>query len=289
MRRFYIQNDKNERIALQYTKGVFLTEPGGWGYQNNNSYMETEGYFIATERQIAQIEKTGTLTFPPPNAYSDYTTFIDWLQAASALTLIYAPGDTEYFIDVDVDYVEKAELGPGGCLNVPIAFFPLSPIYVPEALNFFIDGDTVVNAKTYDYVYDYQYSGGAVSGELEFSFDAQIDSDFELVFRHTNLGAISAPVINVNRGTEVIGQIDLSGISVEPGQSLRYSGIPTGAGVVRVSPSGQDDVTDSLGLSADYPSFFRLPPNTSLKIAMSAASLANTSLVLSIRRNYRSV
>lgn len=286
MREFFIQNQYGQQIQLQ-GGSVFLYEPSGLGYEDNVDYIGTDGFFFETYREQAQLEKTGTLIFKPPNAYTDYQSFMSWVLLASKITLAYKPVADWYYIDVNVTRVEKTELTIYQTLEVPIVFQPLTPWYSPYDLNLVATGDDPAETKTYAYTYPYRYTDESRIGELTFSLDAQIPSAFSF----TLPGYIEEPLITITRADtgETLGVIDFTSITVESGETLVYSNVPGQAGAYMRTASGNVDLTSEIGLSVGVPAFFNLPPKVPLKVVTTGSSTQSVSLYLKVYRYYRTV
>lgn len=286
MRQFYLQNQYGERLELQ-GGAVFLWEPDGLGYQDDISYMATDGFFIETSREQGQVQKHGTLVFKRGAPYPVYREVVDWILAAESITLAYAPYGEWYYCDVNVESVEKSELTQFGVLEAPVVFTPLSPWYAPYDLNLVIEGEGSIGIKQYTYTYPYRYSNSAHAGVLEFTISAQIPSDFEL----TIPGPVQAPMVTATRldTGEVIGRVDLSTTSAEEGENIIFSTRPMQAGARLVSSTGTTDLTAQLGLTAGVPTFFRLPPNVPVQFAVTATSLVGVNTAIRVYRYYRTV
>ena len=134
LRRFYIQNEygRENRDAGRLR---FLSDPAGLGFSDSVEYMAADGFYRDIPGGDADRKKTGTLVFLPAQAYAEYREFASWVFAAKRLTLAYSADGDCYFCDVDITDMEKAELGPGGVLEVPVTFMPLSPWCSPYDLN----------------------------------------------------------------------------------------------------------------------------------------------------------
>lgn len=286
MRKFSIQNQYGEKIELQ-GGSIFFHSPEGLGFANKVEYMESDSFFIATRREPEQVLKSGSLLFKPQGAYQSYFDFVNWLLSAETLTLGYNPSGTQYYMDVDVISIDKGELTTGGALDVPVTFAPISPIYSPLNLNLQIGGGDLGSIKMYNYTYPHQYAATGVSGEIEFTVDAQISSDFSFVIE----GPVSEPVITATRldTNAVIGEIDLSSVSVTAGEVLRFSTVPTSAGATLETSGGAQDLTSYLGLSSNVPTFFQLPANVPVQFALTAESISGVTVDIRVYRYYRSV
>lgn len=286
MRQFYFVNDDGQRYQLQNgTTKTFLWQPAGLGFEYDVDYKESNGFFFNMNTAVSQVAKTGVLVFHGPDPYGDYKALIDYLAQSKGLRLAYAPKTQWYYVDIDVESVEKSEIELDGTLQCSIVMMPKTPFYLPYELNIDLSGDLGTSIKQYDYKYDYVYSNTAVAGEIEFTIPAQMDSGLEI----TIPGQISAPSLEFFADGEKIGEIDLTSISVQLGEYVRYSSIPISAGVYLYSGGSEADITAQIGLNADYPTFFLLPPNQTIKAVLQADVLTGTTASLKVYEYFRSV
>lgn len=291
MRQFYLINADGQKYNLinDMTR-AFLWQPSGLGFQYDKDYMESDGFFFEMNSAVSQTAKTGVLVFFK-DPYTQYKAFMDYISSSEGLRLAYSPkGNTWYYVDIDIEYVEKSEIEENGTLQCSISMLPKTPMYLPYELNIDLSGDLGSSIKqygglSYAYKYDYTYSNTAVAGEIEFEIPAQMDSGLEI----TIYGAISSPVMEFYASGEKIGEIDLSSISVLAGDYVKYSSIPTSAGIYQSVSGVVDDITEQIGLNADYPSFFLLPPNQTIKAVLQADVLTGTSASIKVYEYFMSV
>lgn len=291
MRQFYLINADGQKYNLinDMTR-AFLWQPSGLGFQYDKDYMESDGFFFEMNSAVSQTAKTGVLVFFK-DPYTQYKAFMDYVSSSEGLRLAYSPkGNTWYYVDIDIEYVEKSEILENGTLQCSISMLPKTPMYLPYELNIDLSGDLGSSIKQYGgvnyaYKYDYTYSNTAVAGEIEFEIPAQMDSGLEI----TIYGAISSPVMEFYASGEKIGEIDLSSISVLAGDYVKYSSIPTSAGIYQSVSGVVDDITEQIGLNADYPSFFLLPPNQTIKAVLQADVLTGTSASIKVYEYFMSV
>ena len=291
MRQFYLINADGQKYNLinDMTR-AFLWQPSGLGFQYDKDYMESDGFFFEMNSAVSQTAKTGVLVFFK-DPYTQYKAFMDYISSSEGLRLAYSPkGNTWYYVDIDIEYVEKSEIEENGTLQCSISMLPKTPMYLPYELNIDLSGDLGTSIKQYGgvnyaYKYDYTYSNTAVAGEIEFEIPAQMDSGLEI----TIYGAISSPVMEFYASGEKIGEIDLSSISVLAGDYVKYSSVPTSAGIYQSVSGVVDDITEQIGLNADYPSFFLLPPNQTIKAVLQADVLTGTSASIKVYEYFMSV
>ena len=286
MRQFYLVNKDGQRYQLinDFSK-AFLWQPSGLGFGIDRDYKESDGFFFEMNKEVEQTAKSGTLVFFGPDPYPEYKAFMDYITHSEDLKLAYCPKSSWYYVDIDVESVEKTEIEEDGTLRCAINMLPKTPLYLPYELNIDLSGDLGTSIKQYDYKYDYVYSNTAVAGEIEFEIPAQMDSGLEI----TIPGQISSPVMTFYANGEIIGQIDLSSISVSLGEYVRYSSIPLSAGIYMYSGGSETDITAQIGLSPSYPTFFLLPPNKTIKAVLQADVLSGTTAALKVYEYFYSV
>lgn len=286
MRQFYLVNKDGQRYQLinDFSK-AFLWQPSGLGFGIDRDYKESDGFFFEMNKEVAQTAKSGTLVFFGPDPYPEYKAFMDYITHSEDLKLAYCPKNNWYYVDIDIESVEKTEIQEDGTLQCSINMLPKTPLYLPYELNIDLSGDLGTSIKQYDYKYDYVYSNTAVAGEVEFEIPAQMDSGLEI----TIPGQISSPVMTFYANGEIIGQIDLSSISVSLGEYVRYSSIPLTAGIYMYSGGSETDITAQIGLSPSYPTFFLLPPNKTIKAVLQADVLSGTTAALKVYEYFYSV
>lgn len=286
MRRFQLVNENGQVYQLiNDSSKAFLWQPSGLGFQVDKEYMESEGFFFEMNSSMGQVAKTGVLLFYGSDPYTEYKTFMDYISRSKNLRLAYAPKNNWYYVDIDIEEVQKSELELDGTLQCSISMLPKTPLYLPYEMHIDLSGDLGTSIKQYDYKYDYVYSNTAVAGEIEFEIPAQMDSGLEIIIH----GEISAPVVTFYVGGDTIGQIDLSSISVQQGEYIRYSSIPLSAGVYLNSGGAEIDITEQIGLSATIPTFFLLPPYQTIKAVLNADTITGTSASIKVYEYFKSV
>ena len=286
MRQFYLVNSEGQRYQLQNDRTTaFLWKPSGLGFNYDRDYRESDGFFFEVSKAIGQTAKTGTLLFHGADPYTQYKAFMDFISRSKGLRLAYAPKSNWYYVDIDIESVEKSEIEEDGTLQCSIVMMPRTPLYMPYEMNIDLSGDLGTSIKQYDYKYDYTYSNTAVAGVIEFTIPAQMDSGLEI----TIPGSISAPVVTFYVNDVMIGRIDLSAISVQVGEYIRYSSVPLDAGVYIYQDGAETDITEQIGLSPTVPTFFLLPPNVSIKAVMSADTITGTSASLKVYEYFMSI
>lgn len=111
VREFYIENQLGQRFSMMnIEEGCFLSSPNGLGYGYDIQYSQIGDNFIQNIRRITQGQINGELIF---KNYDNYKKFIDFVESANFLKLVYKVpfqnGFTEYFKDIDISTIEKGE------------------------------------------------------------------------------------------------------------------------------------------------------------------------------------
>lgn len=287
MRRFQLVNENGQVYQLiNDSSKAFLWQPSGLGFQVVKEYMESDGFFFEMNSAMGQVAKEGTLVFYGSDPYTEYTTFMNFISRSKSLRLAYAPKQDWYYVDIDIESVQKSEIELDGTLQCSISMLPKTPLYLPYEMNIDLSGDLGESIKQYGYKYNYVYSNTAVAGETTIDpLPAQMDSGLEM----TIYGEISAPVVTFYVGDDIIGRVDLSAISIQSGEYIKYSSIPLSAGIYLYSGGTETDITEQIGLSASIPTFFLLPPYTTIRVVMNAETITGTSASLKVYEYFKSV
>jgi len=257
MRKFYLENEIGERIDLNISKHSF-EEPEGLGAENENTYAELgDGFFVNVKSQIKPINITGKISFQDEDQNADYDDFINWIFKGYKLYFIKSYGGTEYYCDIDVDYINKGEIEDGELL-CPASFTGTTLWYTLNTivLNFALDDES--KYKKYPYKYPYKYSRSSSSKKVQITPIGHVPARVRL----QAVGEMSNPSLtltNENTG-EILGKLDLSGLSVAVDEMLIYSSVPGNAYIKKVTDDGSEvDLSDAINL--DYDNFLKLPLN----------------------------
>lgn len=281
MRQFKLINQSGQEIDLNGE--MWLTEPQGWGFANDNKYEEVDGFYIPTKKGRKQVEKKGLLTFLPPNPYADYRRFVDFVSKAESLVLEYNPDGERFYVDVDFMSISKTELTKYRALECEIVVAPLSPLRTEYNMNISIT-NIVGQSKTYTgsgYEYPYSYRGN-VSGVASIQIDAQMPCDwaFEII------GGIEAPVVSVLQEGNLIARVDLSTITLDEGEKVIFSTVAGVSGATLIADDTITDLTDSLELTAGIPIFAKLPIGVPLDIIVEADNVQTETDILCENGDY---
>ncbi len=159
IRNFYFENEIGERIDCQKIDGdLFFYNVSGLGYEEEIEYMQVGNSFIPNKKNIKQNQITGDLEFYNLT-YDEYCKFVDFIIRATSLKLIYIPkkkNRTEYYRDIDLFKIDKAEEDEYNILTCPISMNAKSLWYEENETIYNIASQP--NEMRYDYRWDSRYT-----------------------------------------------------------------------------------------------------------------------------------
>lgn len=275
LRKFYLEDNTGRRLSLQDNKR-FMWEPSGLGYAEDIGFAQVEyGFFSESSRDYAQPSISGTMVFRPDvqEPYQTYQEFVDWVNGADGLQLVYVPyGARELYVDVVVTGLELSEKELTGILECPITLTGTSPYHKKNPLTFLFRTQESANPMKFTFKFPFQFSdSGAVDTQV-FTPTGHFPAAMELT--------VNGPVSNIyfkceDAATgEVIGVLDLSGVSVAAGDHIYYSSRPNADGVWKVSGNIRTDLVESL--NENVANFFTLPAGKSIRATLTADTAAGT-------------
>lgn len=257
MRKFYLQNEKAERVDLNGLNGLAFADPSGLGLEYKRTYANVgDGFFNLVNTDEKQATPRGTLIFMQ-NPYAQYIQLTEWIAQAQELLLIYAPQNTEYYRRVDVNVLSKSEITAGTWMEVPITFACKTPWYLPVPVNLVFNSSTENNmVYTFRWTPQLKYSagvGGAFTAQI--SPKGQIEGSIKLRFT----GSIINPVITLTglqTGT-VYGEAAITA-SFDIGDTLELMTSRSGAYIQKNAADGT--VTDLINyINVSNEPFFKIP------------------------------
>lgn len=152
IRKFKLINSTGSEFDLM-RKDAFFFAPSGLGFAMNYDFMRAGNAYEATELYSAQKNPGGEMVFDSYAIYDEFSRFI----ALTPLKLVYMPLTEWAYLDCYVAGLEKTEIDyQTGKLRCPIEFIATSKWYIPRAAE--KTGQSVINAKLYNYTYDYEYA-----------------------------------------------------------------------------------------------------------------------------------
>lgn len=279
MRKFYIENEYNERFSL-WGNRVYMVEPSGLGIKHDASYIRIGDSFLRNKKmQVAQSNIGGKIEFMDPGANQKFKEFYDFCAAASELHLIYDPGDgNEYVRDIDILEAGKTER-TGGTLPITVKFACKSLYYSRANNRFVFESDDF--EKRYDYQYDFTYSDhGTYETMIENS--GHVEAPFDCIIN----GYCVNPAIQIVKNGKTVYEVEFP-VAIEEGAYLRYSSRDGMLEATLVSGDSETNLMNLLDITKD--NFFKIPVGDS-KIVFSSASSASTNVIsLTVYKMYEVV
>ena len=277
MRKFYIENEKNERFSL-WGNRVYMIEPSGLGIKHEASYIRIGNSFLRNKSHIAQSSISGKIEFLDPNANKRFNEFYNFCAAASKLYLIYDAGDGKEFIrDIDIAEIGKTEK-TGATLPISVNFICKSLYYTQDNNRFTFEA--IENEKRYDYQYDYKYGDYG-------TYESNINNDghTEATFDCTIYGYCVNPEIKIIKDNETLYEVSFP-VTVEEGEYIRYSSRDGFLEATFVSKKGERNLMNILDITKD--NFFKIPVGN-CKIAFTSESESTNVVAVTIYKMYEVV
>ena len=288
MRKFYLENEIGERIALQGSN-LFFNDPEGLGCSYGKNYESLgNGHYIEVESEYEQPSIVGDLVFLR-NHYTEYQTFMNWVHKKYALKIVYRPLSVEYFMDVKFQKIGKSEI-KNGLLACPVVFDGLTMWYKRGHVEFAFTA-TVDESKKYPYTYPYRYALSAIAGSIDIEVTGHAPAEIYL----EGDGALEAPIFTLtDKYTgEIYGKLDLSAVTFSTGEKLIYSALSNEldgnpqCGIWKEVNGVRTDLTPYIDVS--YKNFFAIPIDTPCELGLSVSSAFESTVKIEIFQFYGSV
>ena len=277
MRKFHIENERNERFSL-WGNRVYMLSPSGLGVKHDLSYIRIGNSFMQNKRSISQGKIGGKIEFMDPGANEKFRAFYDFCAAASSLHLVYDPGDgSEYIRDIDVADVGKTER-TGGTLPISVSFNCKSLYYLRNNNRFVFE--TTDNEKRYDYAYDYTY-GDYGTYEAYIDNSGHVEAPFDCVI----YGYCANPAIRIIKDDATLYEVEFP-VAVEEGEYIRYSSRDGMLEATLVTASGETNLMPLLNIEND--NFFKIPVGRS-KIVFESSGASTNIITATIYKLYEVV
>lgn len=311
MRKFYLEDQKGERIPLNNETGIFLYNPEGLGIEYSHDYGESgSGFFMRIKDGISQLESSFTLVFEPgemlvqydestaivgeaiagiaivgnaPNItiespYERYKKFLDWIYAAEELYFIYCPyGDNEYYKHIEIRSIEKTEYDKYGSLQPRVTIVPLTPWYLPAPIHISF-GEEQENVMRHDFTYtsDLIYGVGTHDYSAEVSARGHLPSAIKLTFK----GLATNPVFTLRGSStrKIYGECRITG-EFESDDTIEFSTAEQDSYVKKIDKDGNEtDLIDSIDITVNP--FFRIPLSEPCEVIISGESILGQASML---------
>lgn len=264
MRKFYIENETNERFSL-WGNRVYMVDPSGLGIKHEASYIRIGNSFLRSKMHVSQSKIGGKIEFMEPGANKRFNEFYNFCAAASELHLIYDPGDgTEYIRDIDIAEVGKTER-TGGTLPITVDFICKSLYYLRNNNRFVFE--PTENEKRYDYQYDFVY-GDYGTYEAELFNNGHVEAPLEC----TIYGHCVNPAIRIIKDGAILYEVEFP-ITIEEGEYIRYSSRDGRLEATLVSGAKETNIMYLMDIEKD--NFFKIPIGNSTLMFSSSSESTN--------------
>jgi len=277
MRKFYVENEKNERFSL-WGNRVYMVDPSGLGIKHDASYIRIGNSFLRNKTHVAQSKVGGKIEFIDPGANQKFNEFYNFCAAASLLYLVYDPGDgVEYIRDIDISEIKKTEKN-GATLPISVTFICKSLYYLRNNNRFIFEPTD--NEKRYDYQYDFAY-GDYGTYETIIHNDGHVEAPFECNI----YGYCVNPAIHIVKDNETLYEVAFP-VVVEEGEHIRYCSRDGMLEATLVSRSEETNLMYLLDITKD--NFFKIPVGNS-KIIFDSSSESTNIISATIYKMYEVV
>lgn len=278
MRKFYIENELNDRFSL-WGNRVYMVDPTGLGIKHDATYIRIGNSFIRNKNlQVAQATIGGKIEFLDPGANERFIEFYNFCASASELKLVYDPGNgKEYIRDIDIAEAGKTER-TGSTLPISVKF-DCKTLYYSRDNNTFLF-ESASSEKRYDYQYDFTYNDQGIY-ETMVENDGHVEAPFDCYI----YGYSANPSINILKDNETLYEVNFP-IAVEEGEYIKYSSRDGMLEATLVSKNKKTNLMNLLDIEKD--NFFKIPIGKS-KIVFSSSSLSTNIVMLTIYKMYEVV
>ena len=277
MRKFYIENEKNERFSL-WGNRVYMINPSGLGIKHDASYIRIGNSFLRNKTNVAQSKIGGKIEFLDPGANKRFNEFYNFCAAADSLHLVYDPGDgTEYIRDIDFTEAKKTEK-TGATLPISVTFICKSLYYLRNNNRFIFE--PTENEKRCDYRYDFTY-GDYGTYETVINNNGHVEAPFECII----YGYCVNPSIRIIKDNATLYEVVFP-VAVEEGEFIRYSSRDGMLEATLVAGTKETNLMHLLDISKD--NFFKIPIGNS-KIMFDSTSESTNIITATIYKMYEVV
>jgi hypothetical protein len=282
-RRFYLENEQNQRYNLQDLKnGALLASPAGLGLSMSRAY-ELTGDAARVISEIFPLRSfTGVIIFDGTNAYDSYRALVNFIAASDAMRLVYAPeykiASGEFLADAEVESVTKNEV-KGGRMECDVSITLKGAWYKRESLR-------VVAEKTgaelrYDRVYEYAYSDVSTD-----AIEIYNDGHFEAPVMLEAEGELVNPRLSLYVNGILRSQLAVTAV-IETGETLVFCTKDDELMLMKRFPDGSTENLINY-ISVENDNFFKLPKGLST-LSLSADNEIRSKSVITVFTAYKAV
>lgn len=230
MRKFYLENELGQRYDLQNVTSVIFSQIEGLGISYNSQYIKTGSRYVinSKEKNIGQL--TGKLEFIGAEPYKEYQKFISFVLKSLELKIIYIPIKEEYYIDVDINVIQKGEKNVYGILECPATFYIKSPFYKMTKNIYKATSENIQNK--WDFNWDFKFSD-YTTAEMIVQNNGLNEASFEFYIK----GYTENPSVKIYYDNKLISLITFD-VIVDNNETLYYSNIDDSLVVQKIDEEG---------------------------------------------------
>lgn len=254
MAKFYIENEKGDRIDLQDELNYGLYEGmKDIGYSQDASFTRVGDYYSCDSKNPKQSDIDFDINFfevGEKSVYQKVSDVGDFLVNAERLYYVYVPEEIEY--KREVEFVNFSQNTKEGYLSYSVKLSPLTLFYAENIVA--LDVDRTEGEKRYRFRWNASYNDYANrSVKIKEGNQADIAFDLEIY------GYVVNPKISVYKGATLIKAITFP-VTLQEGEYLKYSSRDLELEVKKVDALGNEtNLINEFSLEDDI--FFKLDKN----------------------------
>ena len=273
--KFYIMNEKSVRWSLNSPEQGVFTNPSGFGIDFENNYLKVGDMWLTNSSKQKQPTPSGKIVFPK-NPYPVFQEFINFLNAAKQLVLVYQPAgiEKEYFAEIDLVSIQKGGYNKDSVFSVPVKFSCKSLFYTEEQFEYHIERAS--NEIRWDFSFPTKFND---ANYFYFAFDN--DGHVEAPFMLSFIGYCLKPEIQVLQNGVQIQNIKFN-VELQTSDRLTISTFDDNL-FVEINGESRLDVLDFT-----KENFFKLPKGSTEIFFKSEAGRMND-ITMSFEKYYKGV
>lgn len=254
MAKFYIENEKGDRIDLQDELNYGLYEGmKDIGYSQDASFTRVGDYYSCDSKNPKQSDIDFDINFfeaGEKSVYQKVSDVGDFLVNAERLYYVYVPEEIEY--KREVEFVNFSQNTKEGYLSYSVKLSPLTLFYAENIVT--LDVDRTEGEKRYRFRWNASYNDYANrSVKIKEGNQADIAFDLEIY------GYVVNPNISVYKGATLIKAITFP-VTLQEGECLKYSSRDLELEIKKVDILGNEtNLINEFSLEDDI--FFKLDKN----------------------------
>ncbi len=289
MRKFYLTNQAGDQWPLNGERKVWLSDPTGLGMNFDTEYANfEEGFFSLTKKKENQAQVIADLVFVK-TVYETYRELVDWIMKAEKLYLIYQPvGNSQYWREVEMDYLTKTEISDGKWLKAPISISGKTPWYLPTSLKISMERQ-LSTAMRYPFTYNEDLRYG-ISHVGDYAADILPNGHVPAGLRMKYTGAIVEPIISlIGLSGKIYGSIDIDE-TFTSADMLEISTVPNNSFIKKIAQNGvETDLVLSGAVDLTNDPYPRAPIQEQSTLRITSEQSFNGRAELEVMYYFRSV